>query len=506
MRQHNLIPFGETVVIGVSGGADSICLLTLLHECQNELGMRLHVAHLNHGLRGAESDADASYVAALARSLFLPITFDRQDVASYKARKKCSLEEGARELRYAFFTRVAEEVGSIRVAVGHTQDDQVETVLMHILRGTGTSGLRGLAPCSSMLYGKQEMSLRAARSNLLVIRPLLDITREEAMRYCQEHKLEPRFDSSNRSLSFFRNRLRLELLPLLRQYNPCVDQALLRLADIAKGDDSFIEKQALHLWDEVARREDNAVCLDKKKISTLPIALQRQVVRLAIDELVGDTRDIEAVHIEALRTLLSKPVGKQISLPNGIICHGEYDEIIIRVSRSPDFEHSEEGGMAKRYLPLSCPFPILQGDFPLKVPGKTILPGWRVVASISPSGIATLTKTEGKQSRNPHRIRGGAGRVSFLSTVAEFDLNKTGTNLSLRQRQPGDRFQPLGMNTAKKLSEFMIDAKIPFSWRHHVPLVCSPEQIIWVVGYRIDDRAKVTEATREILRLEFSYS
>jgi len=347
-----------------------------------------------------------------------------------------------------------------------------------------------------MAYDSQGMSLRAEalsvakgqRSNLLVIRPLLDITKEETTSYCQEHQLAPRIDSSNLSPSFFRNRLRLHLLPLLRQYNPSVDQALLRLADIAKEDNAFIEQQASGVWDEVARQENNTIYLDKKQIASLPIALQRQLLRAAVTKLAGDTRDIEASHIEAARSLLNKPASKRISLPHGLICHGGYNELVI--TRLPSIIASEAW---QSQLP-PCPFPPLSGEFPLKVPGKTVSPGWNVIASIvreraaSPSSRGVLSPSEETCQSN---------------LVAHFDLQKTGTALFVRQRRPGDRFQPLGMNMPKKLYEFMIDAKIPRSWRGRIPIVCSPQQIIWVVGWRIDDRIKTTEASKEILRLEF---
>ena len=495
IQRYSLISPEEIVVVGVSGGADSVCLLHVLAKWQKRPGIKLHVGHLNHQLRGVESEADAKYVSNLAGSLGIPITIDRQDVAAYRIERNFSVEEAARELRYAFLARVAGEVGANRIAVGHTRDDQVETILMHILRGTGITGLCGLAPCSPMAYGRQGMSgptsplslrasspsLRAKRSNLLVIRPLLDITREETTSYCQEHQLDPRIDSSNRSLSFFRNRLRLQLLPLLRQYNPSVDQALLRLADIAKEDNAFIEQQASELWKEVARQENNAIYLDRRQIASLPISLQRQLLRAAVTKLAGDTRDIEASHIEAARSLLNKPVGKGISLPHGFICQGGYDELVI-------------ASTAKQSQLPPCPFPPLPGEFPLKVPGKTVFPGWNVIASIvgervdSLSLRGVLSTSEGTCQSN---------------LVADFDLHKTGTELSVRQRRPGDRFQPLGMNMPKKLPEFMVDAKIPRSWRGHIPIVCSPQQIIWVVGWRIDDRVKVTEASKEVLRLEF---
>jgi tRNA(Ile)-lysidine synthase len=488
IQRYSLISPEEIVVVGVSGGADSVCLLHVLAKCQKKLRIKLHIAHLNHQLRGVESEADAEYVSNLAGSLGIPITIGRQDVAAYRTERNCSIEEAARELRYAFFARVAREVRANRIAIGHTRDDQVETILMHILRGTGITGLCGLAPCSPMAYNSQGTSLRAKRSNLLVIRPLLDITREETASYCQEYQLEPRIDSSNLSPSFFRNRLRLHLLPMLRQYNPSIDQALLRLADIAKEDSAFIEQQASGLWDEVARQENNTIYLDKKQIAGLSIALQRHLLRAAVTNLAGDVRDIEASHIEAARSLLNKPASKRISLPHGLVCHGGYDELAI--TRLPLVIASE----ARQSQLPPCPFPPLPGEFPLKVPGKTVFPGWEVIASIVRERAASLS-SQGALSTSE--------RTYQSNLVAHFDLPKTGTVLFVRQRRPGDRFQPLGMNMPKKLYEFMVDAKIPRSWRGHIPIVCSPQQIIWVVGWRIDDRVKTTEASKKILRLEF---
>jgi tRNA(Ile)-lysidine synthase len=489
IQRYSLIPRKELVVVGVSGGADSVCLLHILAKWRKGLGIKLHVAHLDHQLRGAESEADAEYVSNLAGSLDIPITTDRQDVAAYRTERNCSIEEAARELRYAFLARVARKVGANRIAVGHTRDDQVETILMHILRGTGITGLRGLAPCSPMAYDSHEISLPAEalsaakgqRSNLLVIRPLLDITREETASYCQEHQLDPRIDSSNLSLSFFRNRLRLHLLPLLRQYNPSIDQALLRLADIAREDSVLIEQQASGLWDEVARQENNTIYLDRKQIASLPLALQRRLLRAAVTRLVGDVRDIEATHIEAARSLLNKPASKRISLPHGLICHGGYNELVI-------------ASTAKQSQLPPCPFPPLSGEFSLKVPGKTVFPGWEVIASIVRERVSSLSSRD---------ALGPSERTCQGNLVAHFDFQKTGTELFVRQRWPGDRFQPLGMNMPKKLYEFMVDAKIPRSWRGRIPIVCSPRQIIWVAGWRIDDRVKTTEASKEILRLEF---
>jgi tRNA(Ile)-lysidine synthase len=271
------------------------------------------------------------------------------------------------------------------------------------------------------------------------------------------------------------------LLPLLRQYNPSVDQALLRLADIAKEDNAFIEQQSSGLWNEVARQENNAIYLNRKQVANLPIALQRQLLRDAVTKLAGDTRDIEASHIDAARSLLNKQAGKRISLPHGFLCQGGYDEIVI-------------ASTARLSHLLTCPFPLLPGEFPLKVPGETVFAGWKVIASIHGerlhSSLLPVFPSTGEGTYQSH-------------LVADFDLRKTGTKIFVRQRRPGDRFQPLGMDMTKKLYEFMIDAKIPRSWRDCVPIVCSPQQIIWVAGWRIDDKVRVTEASEEILRLEF---
>jgi tRNA(Ile)-lysidine synthase len=276
------------------------------------------------------------------------------------------------------------------------------------------------------------------------------------------------------------------------------------LADIAKEDNAFIEQQASGLWDEVAREENNTVYLDKKQVGGLPIALQRHLLRVSVTKLAGDVRDIEASHIEAARSLLNKQPSKRVSLPHSLICQGGYDELAITRHRSviappPSVIASDlpakarQAGAWQSELP-PCPFPPLPDEFHLKLPGKTAFPGWNVLASIVREQVSFLS-SRGAMSTSE--------RICQSNLVAHFDSQKTGMNLCVRKRRPGDRFQPLGMNMPKKLHEFMVDAKIPRSWRGRIPVVCSPQQIIWVVGWRIDDRVKLAEASKEILRLEF---
>ncbi len=449
--------------MAVSGGADSTCLLHLLAGLREELGIRLHVAHLDHQLRGAESRADADYVQGLANSLDIPLTIGKADVGAYQKKHRISLEEAAREVRYRFLADTADSVGADRVATGHTLDDQVETILMHLVRGTGTRGLVGLKPTSQW---------RMDGRRIIIVRPLLEVSHRETADYCQSHRLAPRLDASNLSLSPLRNRIRQQLLPLLRSYNPGVAEALLRTAATAADELAFLDEEIARLWGKVVQRQGETIVLDKKGFGRLGLALKRHLLRTAIEELLGSLKDIEARHIEEIIAVLDKPAGKQVSLPWGLVFVVEYERYLL--GREPS---------------ALCPFPALAGEYALNIPGETRLTGWRVEAE-----VIERRKISEKDD----------------DFTAYLDFDKSGRKLSVRHRKAGDRFQPLGLGRPKKLNEFMIDARIPRAWRGRIPVVCipgqaldTPGQIVWLVGWRIDERVKVTEATKKVLRLEF---
>jgi tRNA(Ile)-lysidine synthase len=453
IQKHRLLSEGEKLVVAVSGGADSVCLLHILANLQ--LKLKLHIAHLNHQLRGADSDADAEYVSDLARKLAIPGTIEKRDVKGYQKEQRLSLEEAAREVRYRFLAQVANSIGAKRVAAGHTKDDHIETILMHLIRGSGTRGLRGLQP--STLW-------QSGADSLIIVRPLLEISHEETEDYCRQQNLMPRLDASNLSLSPLRNRVRQQLMPLLESYNPAVAEALLRTGRIADDDISFLDEEVSRLWDEVIRQERQTIVLDKAAFEPLPPALKRYLLRAAVERLLGSAKDIEMRHIEEMMSLATKSAGKRLNLPGGLTFAVEYDRYLL----TPD-------------LSALSPLPPLKGEFPLKIPGETRLPGWRVEASIVERGDVTE-------------------KDDF---TAYLDLAKSGDRLTVRARKKGDRFQPLGLSQTKKLGEFMIDAKIPQAWRGRIPLVCSGEQILWVVGWRLDERAKVGAKTKRVLRLQF---
>ncbi len=459
IREHRLIARGQKVLVAVSGGPDSVCLLHILSSLGRELDIELHIAHLNHGLRGKESLADAAYVAGLARKLGIPATIASRDVRLFRKQHGLSLEEAAREVRYAFLAEAAAKTGAGRVAVGHTASDHVETILMHLIRGSGIRGLRGLLPVTTR---------PAFGTTLTVIRPLLELKREDTAAYCRRHRLHPRHDTSNASLEPFRNRIRHELLPLLRDYNPGVDEALRRTASFATADLDFIDKELTRVKDKIMRREGEVVSLDKKRFLALPETLQRYLLRGALELLLGSLQDIEAGHIADILAALEKPAGKVIGLPEGLYFTVEYDRYVLAPGTvSP------------------CPFSVLDKEYPLKVPGKTKLPGGVMLASVT-------------------TVAASSGNIKDTDNfTACFDLEKTGTDLAVRRRLESDRFQPLGLKSPKKLNAFMIDARIPRSWRARIPIVTAPGQIIWVCGWRIDERVKVTAATKKMLRLEF---
>jgi tRNA(Ile)-lysidine synthase len=455
IRQNHLLPANEKLVVAVSGGADSVCLLHILVGLQAKLKVKLHLAHLNHQLRGVESEADADYVSSLAQKLGIPSTIEQRDVKAYQKKMRLSPEEAAREVRYRFLTEVAGATGAKRVAVGHTHDDHIETILMHLIRGAGIRGMRGLQPYTEW---------PSKTGSLTVIRPLLEVSHEDTEGYCRQHRLAPRLDASNLSLSPLRNRIRQQLLPLLQGYNPAIDEALLRTGRIAGDDIDFLDKETARLWNKIARQEGETIILDRKGVDRLPPTLQRYLLRASAERLLGSTKDIEMRHIEEMMAALGKPAGKRLSLPGGLIFATGYDKYQLAADMT---------GLS--------PFPNLEGEVRLNIPGQTQLPGWCIEATI----------TEQKEVMEKDNF------------TYHFDLAKTGDNLTVRPRRRGDRFQPLGLPQPKKIGEFMIDAKIPQAWRGKIPIVCSPDKVVWVVGWRIDDRVKVSQDTRQVLRLEF---
>jgi tRNA(Ile)-lysidine synthetase-like protein len=487
-----LLPSEETVVVGVSGGPDSLCLLHILNHLRGDYRIELHAAHLNHRMRGSEADADAAFVAGLAEEWGLPCTVEARDVPTLAREKKLSLEEAARRARYAFLAEVAEQVGAQRIAVGHNADDQTESVLMHWLRGAGLAGLRGMLPAIPLsdyrlLEGEDgrqyngQGEFNGQRScPFTLIRPLLEVTRAEIEAYCAEHNLQPRFDRSNLDTTYYRNRLRHELIPYLESYNPGIREAVRRSARVIADDYVYLRAELDRLWPQVVISEsDRAIKFDLAAWRNLPTSFQRSTLRQAIHRLRRSLRNINWIHVEdACVALLEKPAGTQVTLPQGLMLTMSYQTFIV----------ADEG-----YVELPTDLPLLAVDsLPLAVPGTTPLPEspWRVEARL-------LSRSElplgWEDNQDPWQ--------AFLNH------DVTGSELILRRRQPGDRFQPLGLEGRQTtLREFMINVKIPAQWRHRVPVVASPQHIVWLAGWRVDERARITASTKRVLHLRFARS
>ncbi len=452
-HQHGLT--GARLVVAVSGGPDSVCLLHALAAERRALALDITVAHLNHCLRGAESELEQRYVKNLAAGFGLPCTTGQEDVKGYQLEQGLSLEEAARKVRYRFLAQSAASAGTRLIVTGHNRDDHIETILLHIIRGSGPDGLAGMKPLTTF---------KTAHGEITVARPLLTLERAQILEYCREAGLEPKTDSSNLCLSLLRNRVRLELLPLLSSYNPGVSEGLLRLSRLVSDDIEYLDNLVEVLKGDVITRQGAALEISRRALTTLHKAIQRRLLRHCIMELTGTLKDIENRHIGAMMSIVNGPAGRILCLPYGLVMLAGFDRCWL----------AAEGC-------LPCPYPLLDREYRLKVPGVTDIGGSRFQ-------VETLEcMPEGEVP--PY--------------CAYLDADAAGTDLTVRSRRRGDRFQPLGMAAEKKVARYMLDARLPRHWRAELPLVLSAGRVAWVTGQRIDERFKVTERTLKILKLEY---
>lgn len=496
ITQENLVERGDAVVVGVSGGPDSLCLLHLLHTQSETLGIDLHVAHLNHQLRGTDADADAEFVAQYAARMGLPCTVEARDVTGVARQHKWAIEEAARRVRYAFLGEVARRVSvstgrPTRIAVAHNADDQSETVLMHWLRGAGLAGLRGMLPATPV----SELRLIAppdTGGDLWLIRPLLCVTRVEIEAYCRDHGLSPRFDRSNLDTTLYRNKLRHELLPLLEaEYKPHFGQILRRSAEVARQDYDLLCALRERAWTEVVLSvDDQAIVLDKRAWQALHPALQRSMLRHALQGLRRTLRDVNFEHVEAaVEVAREGRVGAQAMLPRGVRLTVGYGQLFVADAA---------------FVPIPD-WPALTVErLTLAVPGVTPLPGGARVQ------IELIDRAELPPGWdcNPDRWTAylDASASTDASASVDADAGALISPLYLRQRRDGDRFCPMGMAGRSKLvGEFLINEQVPAWWRDRVPLlVRGDDAILWVCGWRIDERARITPTTMQVMVICFA--
>jgi tRNA(Ile)-lysidine synthase len=437
LLDHAMRPADGRILVAVSGGPDSTALLFLLRRLSPSLRLDLHVAHFDHGLRGrAASAREERFVRRLAQSLGLPFTSGRGDVRSVARQEHLSIEQAARQERYAFLAHTAAEAGISAVATGHTASDQAETVLLHLVRGSGVAGLVGMGPVSPWPFPE--------RHRLRLLRPLLRLGRKHTQGCCEDAGLKPLEDESNASPRFRRNRVRNELLPLMQEMNPRIEDALVRLAQSAAEDHRYIESKARGVLSRGAKSKPQR--LDRWKLVQAPSSLRRYALRLALARLVGDLQEFNEKHFAALdRLVLSGKTGDQLDLPRDIVAD-----------------------LRRQNLRLQ----------PAGVPPAGLLPEdsvWLTAPGFGRLGPVPVSVTS---SPPP------------LGVWVEVDAEAVGDGINVRRRRDGDRFQPLGMRSTKKLQDFFVDCHVPRRQRDCVPLFETDRGIVWVGGHRIADWAK----------------
>ncbi len=476
---HRMLRPGAAVVIAVSGGPDSLCLLHVLATLQDQLGITLHVAHLDHMLRGAESAAEARFVADQARQWGLPATVAAVDVGALAHSRGANLHAAGRAARYSFLAQVAQAAGAQAVAVAHNADDQAETVLLHLLRGAGPEGLRGMRPVvaweewsrienAELRIENWTGELDHSQSSILnsqfpsLIRPLLTTPRSAIEQYCAAQGLVPRRDPTNADLHYTRNRIRHELLPSLIEYNPHIVAALGRTAAVCADDAALIQAALDAVWPKLARDRAGAVDFDGPIWRDLHPSLQRAALRRAHARLApGSTLGLE--HVEHARALAGAGVGKRASLPGGVALVTGYDGSF-SVGAPPRAEGPQ---LAEELLPLL-------------LPGRNALAGgWRLETKITPAP-APQPATHWE---------------------VYLDLDALTAPLVARRRRPGDRLRPAGGPGHRRVQDLLVDAKVPRELRAAWPLVATPEAIVWAVGLRAAAEFVATPASRRVLRV-----
>ena len=462
IAQHKMIKESETVLVAVSGGADSLALLYGLHALRTQLSCKLHVVHLNHCLR-PDADADAECVQQHAAHLELPCTIQRVEVPRLVKQWKLSVETAGRKARYQFYESVCTEVSATKVALGHHQDDTAETVLMNLIRGSGATGLKGIAPVRDTKF----------------IRPLAGFTRQQIEAFLTSIDVVPRHDTTNTDTRYLRNRIRHELIPRLESdYNPNIKTGLSRTANLLSAESEYLDTAARKAF-ETCRIQDQHkhVVLDRIEFRKYHIALQRRMLRQSVSEMSADTSDLHFAHCEKMLNLIEAEASNTLlALPNGLQFRRAYQQLILE--RKP----VETGNFA----------------YPVVTVGKTSIEvlDTEITAELGNiESCPTLTLPDGRFEAifDYEKIR----KVFAEPFLEAFPL-------TVRNRRQGDRFQPHGMRGTKKIKDFFIDAKVPRYERDSIPLLVCGDQILWIIGYITSDVFKIESDTRQYLYLRYA--
>jgi len=471
IQKFHMIEKSETILVAVSGGSDSVTLLHLLLELKKLWKLKLSILHVNHKLRGKASDQDEAFVRKLARRFEIPIFVARVQVKRKAKEEKISLEEAAREARYRFFEKTAEVERAQKIATAHTQDDQAETVLMRIINGTGLQGLQAIRP-------KRKLN------GTYIIRPLIEIPREQICEFVKANSIRFREDATNRSLQFLRNRIRLKLIPFLeRSFNPQVKKALARLPHLLDVDLAFLDETAETFYKRLAnRKRPDGIFFPKQSFLQLRPSIQYRLINRALRDLGGAAasekiskssravfgakapNELDFNHWSLFLNHLVTDEPFQLQLPKGLFASVSKDAVCIRKAK----------GTASSF------------SYPLSLGELVYVPE-----------IDTTLSCE-LLSEKPKVVRKTDKRFDI------FDGSKLSFPLIIRNRKPGDRFQPLGQKNALKLKGFLINKRIPVEERDHLPLVLSENAIAWVGGVAMAEPFKISPRTKQFVKISLS--
>lgn len=459
ISEYGMFQPGDAVLMGVSGGPDSVALFHILHYLSEELKIRPAVGHLNHCLRGKASENDARFAQSMANAYNIPFYLEKKDVRQYKEQHKLSLEEAARDVRYSFLLDVARNNGYSKIALGHHADDNAEQILMHLFRGSGPLGMSGIPPVREGI----------------IVRPLIKLKRDEILRFLKKNRIDYVLDKSNEDRKHLRNRIRHDLIPSIKaSIQPQIAATLTRLAHITKAEEEWLEQLIEPIFEEsIRRRLSNRLVFSVDRLKAMHPALQRRILRKAISEIKGDLRRITFTHIESARQHLRNGVSHgSTDLPDRIRVLKSGKKLIVSTETNPLRE-------------TAATPPLPRFDYHIRKPETVVIREIRA--------RITFSRISDPGSINP---RNTGHRIAF------FDMENLRFPLNLRNFQPGDRFSPLGMSGTQKVKDFFINNKIPRENRGKYPMLLSDDRIIWVVGLRIDDLVKVTSSTRAVLKAE----
>ena len=451
IQKNNMIKDGESVLVALSGGPDSVCLLHMLNRLSKEKNLKVYAAHLNHMIRGLDAFLDSLYVMKLCEKMDIPCFIKAIDVIGYCKENKMGVEDGARKLRYEIFEEIRTRLGIDRIAIGHNKNDQAETVLMRLMRGTGLSGMRGIE------YIRDGY----------IIRPILDIEREDIEKYCQVNNLSPQIDKSNLEDVYSRNKIRLKILPYMKkESNENVISNIVRLSENIKMDSDFIEQEVDECFSSVCDTYEDGTYIFVDLLKNLHPSIKTRLVIRSIQKELGDTNSIDRKHIEDVLSLISDDkIDKRLNLPRGLHAYRYRDYILItkKIKEEKNIEYD-----------------------------VVINPNEEVY--IKEIDKTFISKIVDKKDFEPEKLEEGVYYVDF---------SKIKSNIRLRNRHQGDKIVLKG--GTKKIKELFIGLKIPREKRNLVPLLLDGDKVISVLGYRVGSDYMIDENTEKILVFQLKH-